>query len=93
MEAIFRAAAETGTLLEINATPDRLDLRDTHVRRAVELGVKLVINCDAHHPADFDNLHFGVATANRGWATADDIANTRPPDAFAVLLKPKPADA
>ena len=78
MEAIMRAAAQTNTLLEINAAPERLDLNDAHARRAIELGVKLVINCDAHHTDDFNNLHFGVATACRGWANKDDIANTRP---------------
>ncbi len=86
MEAIFQAAAETGTMLEINAAPDRLDLKDTHVRRAIEWGVKLVINCDAHHPAEFNNLHFGVATACRGWATAEDIANTRPVEEFEAMV-------
>jgi DNA polymerase (family 10) len=78
MEAIFRAAAQSKTLLEINAAPERLDLNDAHARRAIELGVKLVINCDAHHVNDFNNLHFGVATACRGWANKEDIANTRP---------------
>ncbi|MFN8453790.1 MAG: DNA polymerase/3'-5' exonuclease PolX, partial [Anaerolineae bacterium] len=52
MEALMQAAAETGALLEINASPERLDLPDSHVRRAIELGVKLIINCDAHHIAD-----------------------------------------
>ena len=77
MEAIMQAAAATGTPLEINASPERLDLSDAHVRRAVELGVKLMINCDAHHTDGFENLRFGVATANRGWATAETILNTR----------------
>ena len=86
MEAIFQAAAETGTLLEINAAPERLDLNDAHVRRAIELGVRLIINCDAHRPEEFDNLHFGVATANRGWATAANIANTLPLDEFEALV-------
>lgn len=87
MEAIMNAAAETGTALEINASPERLDLNDAHVRRAVELGVKLMINCDAHHTDGFDNLHFGVATANRGWASAEVVLNTRPWDAIAADLK------
>jgi len=86
MEAIFHAAAETGTLLEINAAPERLDLCDSHVRRAIGMGVKLVINSDAHHVDDFDNLQFGVATACRGWATKDDIANTRTLDEFEKLV-------
>jgi DNA polymerase (family 10) len=85
MEALMQAAAETGTMLEINASPERLDLKDTHVRRAIELGVRLIINCDAHHPDDFDNLHFGVATACRGWATAENIANTRPVEEFGAM--------
>ncbi|RLC63488.1 MAG: DNA polymerase III [Chloroflexota bacterium] len=76
MEAIFRAAAETGTALEINAHPKRLDLRDVHVRRAIELGVKLAINSDAHGVNGFGVLPFGVATARRGWATAEDVINT-----------------
>jgi DNA polymerase (family 10) len=87
MEAIFQAAAETGTMLEINAAPERLDLRDTHVRRAVDMGIKLIVNCDAHHPDDFENLHFGIAVARRGWATAEHIANTRPLEEFEALLK------
>ncbi len=77
MEAVFSAAAETGTALEINAHPARLDLNDVHVRRAIELGVGLVINSDAHDVKGFDVLQFGVATARRGWATATDILNTR----------------
>jgi DNA polymerase (family 10) len=76
MDAVFRAAAETGTALEINAYPDRLDLRDAHVRRAVELGVKLAISSDAHDVSHFAVLPFGVATARRGWATAEDVINT-----------------
>lgn len=95
MEAIFRAAAETGTMLEINAAPERLDLSDAHVRRAIEWGVRLIINCDAHQPAEFDNLHFGVAAACRGWATIEDIANTRSVEEFEGLvknMKPNPVE-
>ncbi len=87
MEAIIRAVTETGTFLEINASPERLDLPDVHVRRAVELGAKLIINCDAHHVDDFNNLHFGVATACRGWASATDVANTRSVDEFVAMWK------
>jgi DNA polymerase (family 10) len=78
MEAIFRAAAETGTALEINAHPSRLDLCDAHVRRAIELGVKLAINSDTHDVDNFGVLPFGVATARRGWATAANVVNTWP---------------
>lgn len=85
MEAIFTAAAETGTMLEINAAPSRLDLNDAHIRRAIEYGVTLIISCDAHHPDGFNDLDYGVATARRGWATADHIANTKSAGAFADL--------
>jgi DNA polymerase (family 10) len=76
MEAILQAAAQEGTAIEINAYPDRLDLPDVYVRRAVELGVKLAINSDAHDVRDLDHLFFGVATARRGWATPEDVVNT-----------------
>jgi DNA polymerase (family 10) len=76
MEDVLRAAAETGTAMEINAYPDRLDLRDAHVRRAVELGCKLAINTDAHSARDLEYLFFGVATARRGGARAEDVINT-----------------
>jgi DNA polymerase (family 10) len=87
MAAIFQAAAETGTMLEINAAPERLDLNDEHVRQAIAAGVKLVTNCDAHRTDDFDNLHFGVATAARGWATAEDVVNTRSVEEFEALIE------
>lgn len=77
LEAVFQAAAETGTALEINAHPARLDLGDVHVRRAIELGVTVVVNSDAHSVGGVDVLRFGVATARRGWATAADVLNTR----------------
>lgn len=78
MDAVLEAAAATGTILEVNANPRRLDLRDVHVRRAIELGVKIAINSDAHHPDQFALLPYGVATAQRGWATAEDVVNTWP---------------
>jgi DNA polymerase (family 10) len=78
MDAVLAAAAETGTILEINANPQRLDLRDVHVRRAVELGIKLAINTDAHSAPELDLRHYGVANAQRGWATAADVVNTWP---------------
>jgi DNA polymerase (family 10) len=78
LEAVFLAAAETGTALEVNAYPKRLDLRDAHVRRAIDLGVKLAINSDAHDVNGFAVMPFGVATARRGWATAADVINAWP---------------
>jgi DNA polymerase (family X) len=77
IEAVVEAAAANGTVLEVNAQPDRLDLRDTSVRLAVEAGVKLSIDTDAHSVAALDYMRFGVMNARRGWATADDVVNTR----------------
>jgi len=76
MEAILKAAAETGTALEINANPRRLDLEDIYARRATEMGIKLVVNTDAHHPDHMDFINYGVATARRAWATQNDVINT-----------------
>ncbi|HEX6256880.1 MAG TPA: DNA polymerase/3'-5' exonuclease PolX [Euzebyales bacterium] len=76
-DRILEAALETGTALEVNASPRRLDLADEHVRRAVDAGVTLTISSDAHHPGELDNLRFGIATAQRGWARASDVLNAR----------------
>lgn len=78
MDAIIAAAAETGTILEINANPARLDLRDVHARMAIEKGVKIAIDTDAHSAGEFELLPYGVATAQRGWASAADVVNTWP---------------
>jgi DNA polymerase (family 10) len=82
MDQIIAAAVRTGTILEINANPRRLDLKDSHVRLAVDAGVKLAINTDAHHIDHFDLAHYGVAVAQRGWAAANDVVNTWPLDRF-----------
>ncbi len=76
MDAILAAAAEHQTALEINAHPSRLDLDDVYARRAIQMGIRLCINTDAHSDTDLDLLHFGVATARRGWVTAEDVINT-----------------
>ena len=78
LEAVFEAAARTGTLLEINANPDRRDLSDVHARNAVKAGVRLVIDSDAHKVRTLANMRWGIATARRAWLTREDIANTRP---------------
>jgi DNA polymerase (family 10) len=78
LEAVIQAAAETGTALEVNSIPTRLDLDDIHVRRAIELGAKIAINSDAHHPGGLENLTYGIATARRGWARAVDVLNVLP---------------
>ncbi len=80
MDAALAAAAESGVALEINAHPMRLDLDDVYSRRAIEMGIALAINTDAHHPSDFALAEFGVATARRGWVTAAEVINTWPPD-------------
>ncbi|MFN2213454.1 MAG: DNA polymerase/3'-5' exonuclease PolX [Anaerolineales bacterium] len=76
MEAVFSAAAESGVALEISAHPERLDLNDIHARRAIELGILLSINTDAHSPGELDLMHFGVSTARRGWVEPGDVINT-----------------
>jgi len=78
MEAVFQTAAKTNTILEINAMPSRLDLKDIHAYRARELGVKLVINTDAHSTEHLQFMRFGIGVARRGWCQAQDILNTRP---------------
>jgi DNA polymerase (family 10) len=87
MDEVLRVARQTGTALEIDAIPDRLDLKDEHVRMAVDTGVKLVIDSDAHATAHFGFLHYGVAQARRGWATAADVLNTLPLKKFLASLK------
>ena len=76
--ALFEACAATGTALEVNAHPDRLDLPAEHIRAARDAGVKFAIDSDAHSTAHLANLRFGVGQAQRGWLTADDVINTWP---------------
>jgi DNA polymerase (family 10) len=76
-ERVVERALETGTFLEINAQPDRLDLRDAHARFAGEAGVKIVISSDAHQIGALEYVDFGVAQARRAWLGPDQIANTR----------------
>jgi len=83
---VLREAAKTGTIIEINSIPDRLDLEDIYVRRAVGLGVRLAINSDAHSVGGLDMMRFGIATARRGWAEAKDIVNTLPVGDLLALI-------
>lgn len=76
IDAVLEAAVRTGTVMEINASPDRLDLRADHVRRAVDLGVIFAINTDSHRIWQFDNMRFGVDTAIRGWVESKRVINT-----------------
>ena len=80
LQAVFARLAEQGRAVEVNGLPDRLDLRDEHVRQAREAGVAVVVNTDAHSTRGLGNMQLAVATARRGGAAPDDIVNTRPVD-------------
>jgi DNA polymerase (family 10) len=83
--AIVEAAAQTGTMLEINSSPDRRDMDDVHARAAAAAGIPIVIDCDAHRVGGFVVARYGVATARRAWLEAGAVANTRPWDEVAAL--------
>ena len=87
MTAVIRAAADAGVAMEINAQIDRRDLDDAHAREARDAGVRIVISSDAHSPAGFGALRWGIATARRAWLTPADVLNTRPLDAFRSALR------
>ena len=73
-------------MIEINANPNRRDLSDRHARLAVDAGVTIVINTDAHGVDTLDNIAYGIATARRAWLTKADVANTQPWSKFKKLL-------
>jgi DNA polymerase (family 10) len=87
MERVIEAAARTGTMIEINASPDRRDMNEIHAREAARAGVRVLVNSDAHSVRNFELLRYGIATARRAWLTADDVANTRSWADFAPLRK------
>jgi DNA polymerase (family X) len=87
MHQVIEAAARTGTMLEINAAPDRRDLDDVHARSAAEAGVPILIDSDAHGVRELALVRWGIATARRAWLTAEQVANTRPFDEFMALRK------
>jgi DNA polymerase (family 10) len=78
VDAVFKAALANKTAMELNAYPDRLDLCDLHLRMARERGLKIVINCDAHHTSHFEKIKYGVLQARRAWLTKADVLNTLP---------------
>jgi len=78
LEAVFAAAREHGKAIEINSSPDRLDLSDGHARRAAELGIPIVISTDTHDLSELDHLELGVGVARRAWLTPAHVLNTRP---------------
>lgn len=87
IEKIIKAAKETKTVLEINAYPNRLDLKDEYARMAKEAGVKLSIDSDAHSITHFHYLEFGIAQARRGWVEKKDVINAWPVEKMLELLK------
>ena len=86
-DEILEKAKQTKTVLEINAYPERLDLKDIHVRAAVKAKVKLSIGTDSHDTDQLTNYKLGIATARRGWASKKDIVNTYPVKDMLSLLK------
>ena len=87
IEKVIEAAARTGTMIEINAAPDRRDLNELHARAAAAAGVNVLVNTDAHSARNFGLLPYGIATARRAWLTPEQVANTRPWAEFAPLRK------
>jgi DNA polymerase (family 10) len=87
VERVIDAAKEAGTVLDIDSYPDRLDLKDEYVKKAVQIGAKLGISSDSHSTTHLHYLELGVAQARRGWATARDIVNTRKLEEFLKVLK------
>jgi len=87
MARVIEAAVRSGTMLEINANPNRRDLDEAHARAAAQAGVGLVISTDAHSAQDVGMARFGIATARRAWLTAAQVVNTRPWAQFAPLRK------
>jgi DNA polymerase (family 10) len=84
---LFKACAKTGTALEVNASPARLDLPGDYIRQARDAGVKFAIDTDAHSFGDLENMKYGVGTAQRGWLTPDDVINTWPLEKLREFLR------
>lgn len=87
MERLINVAKDNGTILEVDAHYNRLDLKDDHIRMAVQSGVKLAIDSDAHHYIHFAFLTFGIGQARRGWAKQSDVVNTLSADEMMNSLK------
>ncbi len=93
MERILDAAEKHGVAMECNAYPDRLDLKDVHLRMAKERGVKIVISTDSHNAGNLNFMKYGVETARRGWIEKSEVINTLPLAQFLAALRPKPGAA
>lgn len=87
MNSVLEAAAEAGTMIELNASPHRLDIDWRHIKAARDRGIKIAINPDAHAPAGIEDLRYGLGIARKGWLRAEDVINTLPVTAFADFLK------
>jgi len=86
MPTLFAAAVNCNTAMELNANSWRLDLRDTHVHAAIELGALISVNTDSHAANDFDQLRYGILTARRGWLTPESCINCFSQDALDAWL-------
>jgi len=93
MEKILDAAKKHGVAMECNSYPDRLDLRDVHLRMAKQRGVKIVISTDSHSTTHLPFMKYGVITARRGWLEKKDVINTLPAGELLAALRPKPTSA
>ena len=87
IDTIIGVAKKTGTIMEIDAFPDRLDLKDEYIRKCIDSGVKMSIDSDAHSSDHFSCLEYGIAQARRGWATKESIINARPLEKMMRCLK------
>ena len=85
-DRVVKAAVDHGVMLEVDAQPERLDLDDVSVRAAIAAGARIVVDTDAHAPAELRFMRWGVDQARRGWAAKADVANTRPLSRFVKLL-------
>ncbi len=86
-DRVVDEAVQRGVILEVNASPERLDLSAPMIRRAKARGAKFMISTDAHHPKHLHNMRYGVVTARRGWLTASDVVNTQPAEHFAQTIR------
>jgi DNA polymerase (family 10) len=93
MEKVLDACAQNGVAMECNSYPDRLDLKDLHLRMCKDRGVKVVISTDSHSTSHLAFIRYGVTTARRGWLTKADVLNTLSPEPFLQALRPKPGAA
>jgi len=90
LDAVLRRCAELGVAVEHNAYPDRLDLNDRNLRRARELGCRIVVNTDAHQTAHLDKMRYGIRQLRRAWLQAEDVLNTRSPEELMRQLRARP---